>query len=104
MRLIDAYKTIDNLDKGIEEDFPVLYHALCAWIMNQTVVDAVPVVRCKDCKWCETHTNKPFKETWNTCSNEKVLSMTTADYVFIDNYEHFCSYGEWKDDEQNEIS
>lgn len=49
MRLIDAYITIDNLDKGIEEDFPTLYHALCAWIMNQTVVDAVPVVRCKDC-------------------------------------------------------
>lgn len=49
MKLIDAEETINNIEEGIREDFPAMYHALCRWIMRQTTVDAVPVVRCRDC-------------------------------------------------------
>lgn len=55
-----------------------------AEIDNAPTVDAVPVVRCKDCKnligdnWCDFH------------------------LVYIPNTEGFCSYGERKDGENHD--
>lgn len=60
MRLIDADALTDELIKGMEADTDKSTQAtfaksvcmiLCKAIENQPTVDAVPVVRCKDCKW-----------------------------------------------------
>lgn len=44
-------------------------------------VDAVPVVRCKDCKY--------WRDTDHTCRGHSLVSPMTAD--------DFCSYGSRKD-------
>ena len=63
--------------------------------------DLEPVVRCKDCKWCEKHIERVYKEPWYTCSNEEVISMIYDDFVYVDNLNHFYSYGERKDGVQD---
>ena len=48
MRLVDA----KELEKQIKEAFkenPVVMGMLLRWIRKQPIIDAVPVVRCKDC-------------------------------------------------------
>ena len=59
MRLIDA----KQLEKQVKEVFetinPVLMGQMLRWIRKQQTIDAVPVVRCRECKhrfkdsWCE---------------------------------------------------
>lgn len=75
MRLIDADKTKDHIKTRLLEtalnncdavcDASYLYQE-CAdnrietWVDEMPTVDAVPVVRCKDCRWYENdgyHTN-----------------------------------------------
>lgn len=53
MDLIDRNELLKNIDEGVKEDFPAFYNSICAWIMKQKVIDAVEVVRCKDCKFGE---------------------------------------------------
>lgn len=53
MRLIDAdalprHKQLEAMGNGKYEDVEVVY---ANDIYNAPTVDAVPVVRCKDCKW-----------------------------------------------------
>lgn len=55
MRLIDADKLLENSFKN-----PISYNAFCNLVKRQMTVDAVPVVRCKDCK------RNPL-ETWVDC-------------------------------------
>ena len=54
------------------------------WIYAQPTIDAVEIVRCRDCKWAE-----PTNDGWNsvTCNfyGETTLTMPT---------EGFCSYGD----------
>ena len=48
MRLIDA----KGMERGIKEAFkenPFLMGMLLRWVRKQPTIDAVPVVRCKDC-------------------------------------------------------
>ena len=45
MKLIDGDKLIENAFKN-----PISYTAFCNLVKRQPPVDAVPVVRCKDCK------------------------------------------------------
>ena len=51
MRLIDA----KQLEKQVKEVFetinPVLMGQMLRWIRKQKTIDAVPVVRCRECKW-----------------------------------------------------
>ena len=55
------------------------------WMDAQPTVDAVEVVRCKDCKWFKKGT--PFRhECNNICAG-----------MFYVRQEDFCSYGERKD-------
>ena len=68
-------------------------------VLEEHVVDAVEVVRCKDCKWCEKHNDSVYDEPFHTCENEQVLSMICDDFVYIENLNHFCSYGERKEEE-----
>ena len=61
--------------------------------MEQTpTIDAVPVVRCKDCK----HLNiLNRKELYAHCSKTNMVFPPFE----VDTREHFCSYGERKDGE-----
>lgn len=82
MRLIDA----DAIPEGataISTDGRLFV----AWseIVNAPTIDAVPVVRCKDCR-----IGKPsyvFGDGWVFCKNNNQTHQDT----------HFCSYGERKD-------
>ena len=53
MKLIDADKLLENSFKN-----PISYNAFCNLVKRQMTVDAVPVVRCKDCKHRPTGTNR----------------------------------------------
>ena len=50
MRLIDA-KEIERQVKEAFKENPVVMGMLLRWIRKQPTIDAVPVVRCKDCKF-----------------------------------------------------
>ena len=55
------------------------------WLNNAQTIDAVPVVRCKDCKYYEIH--KP-----------KVLeNCERKGYIIPMKPDDFCSYGERKE-------
>ena len=84
MRLIDA----KQLEKQVKEVFetinPVLMGQMLRWIRKQKTIDAVPVVRCRECKWWQED------DDIGHCDNPDGL----------DNYakpEDFCSYGERKE-------
>ena len=81
MRLIDADKLIENVFKN-----PISYAAFCNLVKRQPTVDAVPVVRCKDCKW--------WRDTDHTCKEHSLVSPMMA--------EEYCSRGERKGDDHEE--
>lgn len=77
MRLIDA------------DALPIKFdgHTVSVWkndIDNAPTVDAVPVVRCKDCKW------------WKTTEHEKCVAY---DAFWVTDPDDFCSWGERREDE-----
>lgn len=81
MRLIDAdeLKTILSIRRTIE----IIQHA----VDNAPTVDAVPVVRCKDCRcWAE------WANGTGSCSR------FALDWIGTD-ADDFCSMGERRDDE-----
>ena len=85
MRLIDADALIAEMHNIILEDGEdrrTFYEV----IERQPTIDAVPVIRCKDCK----HSH-PWYADRRTCE----LWAETGVDVFNDG---FCSYGERKDD------
>ena len=98
MRLIDA----DRLSEAIHENVSALYEdAVCAKedclteVYAAPIVDAVPVVRCRECKH---HRDKNEQEQQYLV--EDILICTSPDAtddcwnaVWPD---HFCSYGERK--------
>ena len=79
MRLIDAEQAKKISREHLSNPYEII--SACAVIDSTDSVDAVPVVRCKDCKWYE-----PIQGVCNWCSNERVTNFR------IEN--DFCSYGE----------
>ena len=84
MRLIDADEAIINF--GFEwDDISPTRDEFVAFLKKQPTIDAVPVVRCKDCKHYEIH--KP-----------KVLeNCERKGYIIPMKPDDFCSYGERKE-------
>ena len=85
MRLIDAdaLKTIRSIQSADYNSIETIQH----WIDNAPTIDAVPVVRCKDCKcWTE------WANGTGSCNR------FTLDWIGTD-ADGFCSMGERKDDE-----
>ena len=88
MRLIDA----DALKKKADMRGRCLRPLVTAFQMCVTVhdiddaptIDAVPVVRCKDCKYSAYGT-----DGWNYLCNRKMLGLVRKN--------DFCSFGERKD-------
>ena len=71
MRLIDA----KQLEKQVKEVFetinPVLMGQMLRWIRKQKTIDAVPVVRCRECKHlgvCGDATNLEVMGFYGYCS------------------------------------
>lgn len=81
-RLIDANALISYMDECSKESrFRVYYGYGKSFIDNAPTIDAVPVVRCRECKHCDPenyHCDHP---------------MSTA-APLIRRPEDFCSYGE----------
>ena len=78
MRLIDAYSAKEALEYTLVGDEASMAERV---IDSQLTVDAVPVVRCRECKWWQED------DDIGHCDNPDGL----------DNYakpEDFCSYGE----------
>jgi hypothetical protein len=96
MRLIDADKLMEHLTRCIDAE-KGLFRAVCVaikcFVEQMPTVDAVEVVRCKDCKW--------YKEGELLAPNKfcfRLMHPTEnrhVGYNFSDN--DFCSYGERKD-------
>lgn len=87
MRLIDAddlKRKICGANCGCVDEECASEHEceFACFIFRQPIIDAVPVVRCKDCKWFEKG-----KSYTPYCNNAKNLfeEMQADDY---------CSYGE----------
>ncbi|MGM9669741.1 MAG: hypothetical protein ACI3VZ_08325 [Faecousia sp.] len=61
------------------------------WVLSHTpTVDAVEVVRCRDCKWAEYGKDfEPYCNHWKSCLYADIKD------------DDFCSYGERKDCDGN---
>ena len=69
--------------------------------LDANTVDAVPVVRCKDCRWarCQDHrepTDTPKQYLICQCFMNHHIPAPRGERLAV-NPEHFCSYGERKD-------
>ena len=83
MRLIDADEMKEELK---DKDVVLAKHNIEDWIDEQPTVDAVPVVRCKDCR--HKHVND--------FSKESMIIYCPINYT-VKRYDDFCSYGERRD-------
>lgn len=96
MRLIDADALASSLNNGrLEEQTgrAVPFNAGVAFALTMVeyapTIDAVPVVRCKDCK----------RSDWYTGANGKHLYYCMEHGSIGHNENDYCSYGERRDDE-----
>ena len=53
MGLIDAKQLEKQVKEAFETQNPVLMGQMLRWIRKQKTIDAVPVVRCRECKHCD---------------------------------------------------
>ncbi len=87
-RLIDAKALEKQIKQAFEDTNPYAMGMMLRWIRKQTTVDAVEVVRCKDCSgWCR---NIGIKDSPNGHCFTHDIDTNGHDY---------CSYGERKDNE-----
>lgn len=97
MRLIDADALMDVIrqheyrlaTKQGAIDYGMFTLGIQQAVDEQPTIDAVPVVRCKDCKHYEIHKPKVLE---NCERNGYLIPMKLDD---------FCSHGERKDDDEN---
>lgn len=82
MRLIDADALMDSLTDNLPEG-GVLYRIPLNAVDKAPTVDAVPVVRCRDCKFCCTGIMGPW------CG--------LADGMLVISPNAFCSLGDRKE-------
>lgn len=92
MRLIDAdaYKVLHCKECPSDCGACDLVYGkddMCGLIDQAPTIDAVPVVRCKDCKWFADNNGGE----WYGCQMYQVIWITPEDAPKPDD---FCSYGE----------
>ena len=102
-RPIDANSLLEKVQFRLEIDNPVAeivngcVDITRLLIENEPTVDAVEVVRCKDCKW---RTDCDFYNKKGICVNRR---YTAGRYGLEVPEQHFCSFGERKDDEKPSV-
>lgn len=96
MRLVDVGELIREFEKiktygntEYKEGINTGINRCTVLVVNAPIVDAVPVVRCKDCKWWKTN------YIWD--GNERKICAREA-YEPFRLAEDFCSRGERKRD------
>lgn len=90
-RLIDAMQTVIKMSGRITPLIQMganpnqVYNEVLQVVAEAPTVDAVEVVRCKDCKWV-------YRDPYSGCyyCHERQVQST-----------HFCSYGERKEGDGN---
>lgn len=88
-RLIDADAMRDDWLENGENEYVYDTNDVLDSIDSQPTVDAVEVVRCRDCKRCFKHTTKRNRQKmWICMRNDLDVCVRPDD---------FCSYGERKD-------
>lgn len=97
MRLIDKDRCkadIEQFNRPLCDGYHMkdyVLNQIITDIENQPTVDAVPVIRCRDCKHCMIFSM--FTSKWYVCCrNEKGVDVNADD---------FCSYAERGNDETN---
>ena len=98
-RLIDANALTDKVDESkynnphpqgmIRVNHRNEHDHFLRMILDAPTVDAVEVVRCKDCKRCAVQHNHITLRYQHFCTHRKGFPEVSAD--------DFCSYGERKD-------
>lgn len=89
MRLIDADEMRQDWLENGQNEYVYDTNAVLDSIDEQPTIDAVPVVRCRDCKYHQLMENKKSFMYWHNCK------LWCADISEDD----FCSYGERKEGE-----
>lgn len=79
MRLIDADVLMEEVNREIRE-YMLTEKGICSLIRNAPTIDAVEVVRCRDCRWYDKGENEV--STWSICTRPMGIkdSVTDADY------------------------
>ena len=86
MRLIDVDEAIINF--GFEwDDIPPTRREFVRFLKKQPIIDAVPVVRCRECKHMIPQSHTRYCTVWNAVNG-------MGD-------EGFCNYGERKEGADN---
>ena len=86
-RLIDANALMSYMDECSKESrFRLYYRYAKSFINDAPTIDAVPVVRCKDCK---------FRSIW--MMNRNLIYICPESGMFPNGENDFCSYGELKE-------
>ena len=90
MRLIDADALKSYMDECSKESKFRVYYAYAESFINYApTIDAVPVVRCRECKHLNVVNRK---ELYAHCPKTNTVFLPFE----LDTREHFCSLGEQK--------
>ena len=93
-RLVDANKLIDFIDVGhLRHPGELCYSEVdvANILLHAPTVDAVPLVRCRECK---------FRSSWMMNRNLRYICPESG--MFPNGENDFCSYGERKEGADNE--
>lgn len=110
MRLIDAdvlmeyvrnrdYQLVSRMgcvDKGMFTD------GICQSINTQSTVDAVPVVRCKDCRFAEKYVRMDGKIGCYCNLRTRTFTLGVNQehrFTTVEEVDDFCSHGERRNDD-----
>ena len=91
MRLIDSYSAKEALEYTLVGDAASMAERV---IDSQPTVDAVPVVRCRECKHLNVVNRK---ELYAHCPKTNTVFLPFE----LDTREHFCSLGKRKEGADN---
>ena len=94
-RLIDAdalMKTVFNDVVLVDGEVKGVGLILAETVDKAPTIDAVPVVRCRECKY--SRINHLMKKDILSCEN---IDVCGEEYLFERNPNDFCSYGERKE-------
>ena len=91
MKLINAYSAKEAIEYTLAGDSASMAERV---IDSQPTVDAVPVVRCRDCKHLNVVNRK---ELYAHCPKTNTVFLPFE----LDTREHFCSLGERKEGADN---
>ena len=92
MKTIDADELVRDIDKLSKDAgfYRPIYEGFKNWINSKQAVDAVSVVRCRECKHLNVVNRK---ELYAHCPKTNTVFLPFE----LDTREHFCSLGERKE-------